>query len=586
MPPKKILLIGFILLGFTTAPALGAPSLPPATQWLPPNALISLEITQPKALLNLFTDKNLTEKIQAMPIYQKQASKKGFQEFLGLINLIETTLNTDWRTGLAKLTGGGIILAVFPQDKVVVIIDAEDSQMLKQLHDFFLNIARTEAEKKGRPDTVQTQEYQGIPYWSFDSQEAHTIIDNRLIFSNHFDGLKEVLDLRTHISDSNLANSTAYRDAKQTVGSNPTAMVYANLGILKSIPGVAKALNQGKNNPLAALFLAGITESIRSSNWLALKLQVQEKTMHFQAMMDGAKIDPAGPAAFSLPDKPDEGAWPNLQVPRYMAGLSFYRDLHRFYAAKDDLFPERTSGLIFFENMMGIFFSGRDLTDEVLAETKPEIRLVVAEQNYNPEIGIPQVKLPAFAVVLRLRDPEDFDEVMEEAWQKALGLINFTRGQQALQGLIIDRPIHNQTKFTIAYFSSAGLTEKTSLHQRYNFRPALAMPDNYVILSSTEELTRDLIDTLQTEIKHPAKALAHTHSLVEINGLQVSSILKANYETLVRNNMVKEGHTQEEAESAIDILITVVQFIDQLKLSVGMQENITRADLELKLNLP
>ena len=33
------------------------------------------------------------------------------------------------------------------------------------------------------------------------------------------------------------------------------------------------------------------------------------------------------------------------------------------------LFPERTSGLIFFENMMGIFFTGRDLTSEVLAET-------------------------------------------------------------------------------------------------------------------------------------------------------------------------------------------------------------------------
>ena len=41
--------------------------------------------------------------------------------------------------------------------------------------------------------------------------------------------------------------------------------------------------------------------------------------------------------------------------------------MHKFYAAKDTLFPDRTSGLIFFENMMGIFFSGRDLTDEVLA---------------------------------------------------------------------------------------------------------------------------------------------------------------------------------------------------------------------------
>ena len=87
---------------------------------------------------------------------------------------------------------------------------------------------------------------------------------------------------------------------------------------------------------------------------------------------------------------PAPGALPNLAVPRRIAGLSLYRDLHAFYAAKDKLFPERTSGLIFFENMMGIFFTGRDLTDEVLAETRPEIRIVVAAQKYDPAIGTPQ----------------------------------------------------------------------------------------------------------------------------------------------------------------------------------------------------
>jgi hypothetical protein len=586
MMRKQVLLIGFVLLGIAPALAFGARSLPPATQWLPSNTLLSVKITQPKAILKLVTDKKLAEQIQALPMYQKLASGQGYQEFMTVVNLVEMSLNTDWRTGLAKLTGGGITLGIFPEDNVVVIVDAEDAQMLKQLHDFFLAVARDEAQKKGNPAIVQTKEYQGLTCWSFDGNEAHTIIGNRFIFSNHSDGLKKVLDLRSQSSQVSLAQSDRYREAKRAVGANPTAMVYADLQVLKFIPGVAEALNQDKQNPLAALFLAGITESLRSSNWLALKLQVQEKTLHLRSLMDGAKIDPTGPAAFSLPAKPGEGALPNLKVPRHIAGFSFYRDLHRFYAAKDDLFPERTGGLIFFENMMGIFFSGRDLTDEVLAETKPEMRFVVAEQNYDPEIGIPQVKLPAFAIVLRLQDPESFDEVMEESWQKALGLINFTRGQQALPGLIIDRPIHNQTKFSVAYFSSAELTEKTNVHQRYNFRPALAMPGNYVILSSTEGLARDLIDALRRETKRPPKALGQTHSLVEIDGVQVSSILQANYEALVRNNMVDKGSTREEAESAIDLLITAVQFVDRLKLSVGTQQNLTRADLELKLNLP
>ena len=74
-----------------------------------------------------------------------------------------------------------------------------------------------------------------------------------------------------------------------------------------------------------------------------------------------------------------------------------------------------------------------------------------------PAVGTPQVKIPAFAVVLRLRHPEQFGKVVEEAWQKAVGLVNFTRGQKALPGTD-HRPPHlqGQIKYTVAYFSPAG----------------------------------------------------------------------------------------------------------------------------------
>ena len=88
------------------------------------------------------------------------------------------------------------------------------------------------------------------------------------------------------------------------------------------------------------------------------------------------------PPLLRCPRKPATAPGRTSPCPGGIAAVSLYRDLHGFYAAKDTLFPERTSGLIFFENMMGIFFTGRDLTDEVLAETEPEIRLVVAEPQY------------------------------------------------------------------------------------------------------------------------------------------------------------------------------------------------------------
>ena len=372
------------------------------------------------------------------------------------------------------------------------------------------------------------------------------------------------------------------------VSADAPGLALANLEVIKLLPGVQNALAPSEN-PLLALLFAGVTEALRESSWLSMDLNVEGETLSLEAMVDGKAADPSGAAAFAWPSEPGEGALPNLSVPRRIAGLSFYRDLHSFYAAKDELFPERTSGLIFFENMMGIFFSGRDLTEEVLGEMKPEVRVVVAEQEYDPAVGTPRVQIPAFAAIFRLQDPEAFSEVAEEAWQKAVGLINFTRGQQALPGLIIDRPIHGGTKFTLAYFSSPAEDEeekgKTELESRYNFRPALAMLGDYLVLSSTDGLARDLIDALKKEMEGNVKALAETHSLVEVDGVQLASILRANRENLVLQNMVNDGNTREQAETQNDLIVTILKYLGQAKLNVKSHNGRSQARLDLKPNL-
>jgi hypothetical protein len=587
MPQKLGLILALILLVFTAQNTMAAQTLPPAIQWVPQDTVISLELSHPKALLELFAGEKATAAITALPLYQKQASKPKFKEFLNLINFFEITLDTDWRTGLAKLTGGGVTFAICPEDMLILIIDAEDEDMLQKLHEILLNMARSEAEKQSQPNRVESTktDYAGVTTWTFNGEESHAIIGKRLVFANRPEGLKAVLELRADTGAANLTSNSTYLTAKRAVKPDAVATVFVNLKPLVQIPNIAQLLEQQSQNPLVALLFAGIIETVRDSNRLALGLHIEENTLVFRASVDGKTVAPTSPVAFAIPGKSSEGILPNLLVPRRIAALSLYRDLYGFYAAKDDLFPERTSGLIFFENMMGIFFSGRDLTNEVLIETKPEIRLVVAEQEYDPTIGTPQVKLPAFALILRLRNPEQFNEVAEEAWQKAVGLINFTRGQQAMPGLIIDRPFQGKTKFTVAYFSTSGIEDKMNLEQRFNVRPALAMTGEYLILSSTEGLARDLIDALNQKMEGTINTSAGIHSLVEIEGGQLASILEANRKTLIQQNMVDKGNTQEQAETGIDMLITLVRFLDRAKLDIGVHERLTRACLKLKLNL-
>ena len=559
---------------------------PPATQWIPEDAIIALELSRPEPLLELLAGPQMSEAVTALPLYQQQTSNPQFAEFLNVIKFLETALDTDWRTGLRKLTAGGVTLAVCPEDTVVLIVDAEDEHLLSRLHEMLLTFARSEAEKDGRPDLVVAKQYQDVTVWTFNGQEAHAVIGKRFILCNRPEGLKAVLERRDGSGGATLASKARFQAARRASGADAVATLLVNLRPLMNLPGLAQVFDGSRENPLAALALAGIVEALRDADWLAAGLSIEQSTLTLQASVDGTAVDPASPVAFAWPKKATEGAFPNLSVPRRMAALSFYRDLHQFYAAKDDLFPERTSGLIFFENMMGIFFSGRDLTNEVLAEIKPEIRFVVAEQEFDPARGTPRIQLPAFAMVLRLHNAAQFNEVVEEAWQKLVGLVNFTRGQQALQGLIIDRLFQGETKFTVAYFSTSGIEDKTALDQRFNLRPALAMPGEYVILSSTDDLARDLIDALNQEGRRTAEPLAETHSLIEIQGRRLAAVLEANRETLVRGDMVKKGNTREQSESGIDMLLTLVELVDHVKLSIGAHGNLSQAVLRLKLHLP
>ncbi len=581
---------GLVLILVLSLPAIPTSILaqtpPPAAQWVPQDAVICLHVSRPKALLEFLTGKEMIQAITSSPFYQGLASQPKFNEFLSGIKFLETSLETDWRTGLARLTGGGITFAVCPQDTVVAIIDAEDEGLLQKLHEIILNITRSEAEKQGRVERVTSREYAGVTAWTFDGKEAHAILGKRLIFSSRAEGLKTILDLRDPSGGKNLAANPTFQVAQKAAGAQAVATVFVDVKPLLGIPNMAGLLEKPRTNPLAALVFAGVTESLRNSSWLSLELNVEGKTLALRALTDGKMAGPTNPGAFAVPQKPGDGAWPNLAVPRRIAALSLYRDLRAFYAAKDTLFPERSSGLIFFENMMGIFFTGRDLTTEVLAETEPEVRLVVAEPQDDPAAGKPQVQIPAFAVVMRLRHPEQFGTVVEEAWQKAIGLVNFTRGQKAQPGMIIDRPVYKETKYTVAYFSPADANDKTKPGIGFNIRPTLAMPGKYLILSSTDGLARDLIDVLGREAGQPVQPVAQTHSVLDIDGGQVVSILRANRETMVRGDMVKKGRSQQESEAGIDLLINLVRLVDQVKLSLGTDKDLTQAQLTMKLSLP
>lgn len=564
---------------------VAAPAAAARESWIPAEAGLVLDAAGARQVLDSLLSPAILGKVEesdGWQKYRKSAKGKGQQLF---VSYLEKQFGCRWQEILKKLADGGLTLGVGDGGAWVAISDAESEAFLAKAHEILLSVGKSGAKKKGTESFVQDYHYRGVDFWTLSGgKEYHAVLGKRFVVSNKLEAFKRVLDLRSGDATGSIAENPGYATAKkQAAGASKGATLVLSPGALQALR--LKGKNQGKPakepNPLAVLLLAGYGERLGEADWLGLGLDAADGALDLRVAAETGS-EPA--AAFAHPAEPGDGALPVLDVPRRLAGLSLYRDLGAFYAAKDELFPERTSGLILFENMMGIYFSGRDLTDEVMAELDPHVRIVVAEQDYDSERGVPAAKVPAFAVVFRMRNPEEFSPVAEEAWQKVLGMVNFTRGQKAQRGLIIDRLTHSDVRFTCASFSAAGEKDKGSLDTRFNFSPSIAYFGDHLILSSEERLTRDVIDALKAEEISPgAGPLAGKTAVLELDGPGLASVVRNNREHFIRQNMVEKGHTRDQAEREIAVLPAILGALDSAKLELGGDAG--RQELQLRIEL-
>lgn len=557
----------------------------PATALIGDNAVIVVHVAKPQELIERAADERAVRLVQSLPPYQEAMARQETRDALGVVDFFKAKYQVDLPQLLTKLIGGGITLAVEPDDRSLLVVDAVDGEALQAVHDFLRTVVQGEARKQGDPDRVKSADYRGITGWSFAPGESHAIVGNRLLVANKPEVLKGALDRLLDSGGPSIQDAARYPSAMRSLGDSAQVRVFVDLSAFNQLPAFQQAMTQD-DNPLGRLLLAPFLVSVRDASWLAVGLDMSQDRVCLRFLADRQAARESALDAFAIPTAEDGGAMPNLEVPRQIAGMSFYRDLHKFYAAKDELFPQRTGGLIFFENMMGIFFSGRDLTQEVLAQTLPDLRVVVAQQGYDETTGVPALQLPGAAIVVRLKDAERFSLVMKEAWQKAIGLVNFTRGQGALPGLIIDTIEHAGIRYTTAHFSLADEKDPHAVDIRFNFQPSLATQGDYLIMSSSEGLLRDLIDGLQAESQQQVRSVPGQHTAVTVDGGALASILDANREALVRQRMVDDGQTREEAARDIAGILAVLRYLQQLHVSAGTTADQSTLVIELGYELP
>ena len=211
--------------------------------------------------------------------------------------------------------------------------------------------------------------------------------------------------------------------------------------------------------------------------------------------------------------------------------------------------------------------------EDVLVALEPGVQIVVTENSYDEEY-IPDVKVPAFALVGKLKDAKRMQRKLKIAFQSVVGFVNISLGMNGQPQLDLETEKIGDTKVLAAsYFYEEGTEEGLLL---FNFTPTIAFRDSDLILASNRDLAIELAELTANQ---KPEAAEDVNTKLNIKGETLHRILEANSESLIAQNMLEEGNDRKAASQQIELLLTAAKFLR------GLDVNYRVGDQEMKFDM-
>jgi len=248
-----------------------------------------------------------------------------------------------------------------------------------------------------------------------------------------------------------------------------------------------------------------------------------------------------------------------------------------------DLFDENANAqLSQGDANLSAVFAGMDFGSEVLGALGPQVQIVSAAQEFDASAArVPKVKLPAFALLFQLKEPEEMRRQLKVSFQSLIGLTNLGAGQNGLPQLELRTEEIDGAHLVSAGYDASLEASEVSNDIIFNFSPSLGFVGDRFIVSSTRELAVELMELAGGESKPSPTADRVVNTKATIDNDVLRNILEANREGLIAQNMLEKGHSREDAEREIGGVFALLKLIDGLSLELATDDS----ELQLELTV-
>ena len=546
---------------------------------LPVSTVIYAEMSQPQKLLDAVLDHPSVADLQSHPDYKKALDAPQVQEFFKVLSVVEDKLGMKWRPAVTKLTGGGIYFGFdLPSQGVAVLTQSTDPALAKKAVDTILELARADAANNGRGDPVTTDEHKGIKIYGIGPVQ-YVNLGPYLVTTNKPLLTRLVIDTFNGDNPS-LGSDEQFQEVVKARPANPTAWVYGDLRPLRALGVLKTALNKKSDNPPAEVLAGGILGALPDAPYVTAWLEVEPNRIALSASIPGDASALAKKREFYFGADGNGSALPLLNPKETALSISTFRDFSSMWKNAPDLFDEGVNAKFAeAESQLTTLFAGRNFRDDILANLEPGMQIVVTRQQYADGSPVPAVKLPAGAIVVKMKNAPETSRMFKITFQSLVGFLNITGGMNGLSPLEqnFDK-VGSGTVYSAEYLPPKdGNNKEAAIH--YNASPTVAVVGDKFIIATSKTLAKELADIIQKD----SSPVSGVNTTLKVDGQVVRQMLVDNRSSLVAQNMLQKGHGQELAEKEFDALLKAMLGLESSSLQLLSKDKTLQVSLELKL---
>jgi hypothetical protein len=563
---------------FTAASSATQADEPDPAQLFPASTAGFVEFSDPPAALSVIVDHPLRQAVESLDAWKQLQEQQQYANFLTGLKLFEIQIGKEWREAVESLSAHGIAAGFDPETEgFAVVMRGENTEIMETFRAKLLELLRLNQELK-------VKEYRGITTYQLDENKTGVaVVGEWLVLTNKGELGKHIIDsLMDGVDDQDsLATNAHFKSALAQRRPEATVWGFVDLDVIRQLENIQQALETQSVNPGVELILGGIQSAIRQTPWL---------TGEFALHTGGVGLTFATPLQSDW--IPEERMWffgpgnsgtaPQLpEVPETLLTLATYRGVSEMWLRAGDLFDENMNDqLAEADSNLTTLFAGRDFGEDILGSFRPEFGLVSARQDFTDVLPSPAIRLPSFALVLRMKEPETMTRELRRTFQSMIGFFNVVGAMEGRPQLEMDMEKTDGAELvTSMYIPEDDERDSTRAGLLFNFSPSVGFAGEYCVISSTANLARTIVTAeRQANTKHQT-----ANTVLNLDATVLKSVLQDNREQLITQNMLEDGNTREEAASRIDLLLLLIGHVKSGGLSLETADEQLRVNLNVAL---